>query len=568
MELAMTPDGRTLLIPKPKGVIVWDMIHGKELRTLQVGVAEVVVMPDGKSIITNDGSLQRWDLDTGKPLWQDTFALGHIGRVNAAAFSSDGKRLASFSADGSVRLWDTTTGRPLRVWRAYNPGGGWGVSKILDITPDGRGILSAGWIGPLKLWDASSEKEVRSIALPPNDRGREYHDFLKLCIRADGSQAVALIGEFTEPPSRNRLATWDLKTGQMLTSHTFEQSHPELNALSPDGWLLLRNGDLVDTASGQILARLEGPPRFPCAFSRDGALVLGGTELPENRTGFPSNIQTIGDLRVWESATGKTVAHVKTSMRTHQVAFHPNNRLLAANGFDTDGGIQLYDVVTNKLLAVRRMPKDVPRGGMMDQIFFDFSPDGRRLATGMPDGTILLWHVSLPPSKPQHLQAREIASLWADLADADAAKAWRAVWRLSDAPNDALAFLRGHMKPYRYPTVSADEMRKLLADLDNDSFKVRDAAAKRLNELSFQAEPALRAALNAKPSLEQRRRIEELLAAAPPPPTPEELRQLRALIVLERIGTPEARRLLEEVAKGPPSARLTRQALSSLACIR
>lgn len=31
-------------------------------------------------------------------------------------------------------------------------------------------------------------------------------------------------------------------------------------------------------------------------------------------------------------------------------------------------------------------------------------------------------------------------------------------------------------------------------------------------------------------------------------PTPEQLRQLRALIVLERIGSPEARRLLEKAA--------------------
>jgi RNA polymerase sigma factor (sigma-70 family) len=151
LQLALTPDGHTLFIPKPEGVIVWNMIRGKQLRTLQVGVEEVVVMPDGKSIITNDGSLQRWDLETGKPLWHDTFALGHIGSVNAAAFSADGKRLASFSADGSVRLWDAVTGRPLRVWRVYNPGEpSWENSKILDITPDGRWILSAGWTGPIK----------------------------------------------------------------------------------------------------------------------------------------------------------------------------------------------------------------------------------------------------------------------------------------------------------------------------------------------------------------------------------------------------------------------------------
>jgi hypothetical protein len=79
----------------------------------------------------------------------------------------------------------------------------------------------------------------------------------------------------------------------------------------------------------------------------------------------------------------------------------------------------------------------------------------------------------------------------------------------------------------------------------------------------------LRAALKSKPSLEQRRHFEALLAALrEAPPTREELQQLRALIVLERIDTPEARRLLEELAKGPESARQTRQTLMALTCLR
>src|SRR5262245_22958000 len=171
-----------------------------------------------------------------------------------------------------------------------------------------------------------------------------------------------------------------------------------------------------------------------------------------------------------------------------------------------------------------------------------FTPDGRRLAAGSPGGTI-----------------------W---ADADAANAWRAVWRLADAPQEALTFLRGHVKPY--PTAPADVTQKLLADIDSDSFEVREAVVRRLKELGLQAEPALRAALKAKPSLEQRQRIESLLAAlveSPPPLVPEELQQLRALIVLEHIGTPEARHLLEDAAKGPSSARLTRQARAALACL-
>jgi hypothetical protein len=185
----------------------------------------------------------------------------------------------------------------------------------------------------------------------------------------------------------------------------------------------------------------------------------------------------------------------------------------------------------------------------------------------MPDGTILLWDTSHATSNPRRLAIQEIESLWADLSEMDAAKAWRAVWRLADAPNDTLAFLRGRVKPS--PTASVVAMRKLLADLDSESFAVREAAMKRLKELGLQAEPAMRAILNDKPSLELRRRIDELLASlqVAPPPTPEELRQLRALIVLERIGTPEAWRLLEDVAKGPESSRLTRQARAVLGCM-
>ncbi len=250
------------------------------------------------------------------------------------------------------------------------------------------------------------------------------------------------------------------------------------------------------------------------------------------------------------------------------MAFHPDNHILATNDLD---GIQLWDLRNGARGAQFRTPEPVRVGVPMDRnvCCVAFTPDGRRLATGMPDGTILMWDILLPPSKPQRLEPKEIESLWADLADADAAKTWRAVWRLADAPNDALTLLHARVRPY--PTAPAEVTRKLLADLDSDSFEVREAAVKQLQEMGLQAEPALREALQAKPPLEQRRRIEAILAGLseiPEKPATEELRQLRALIVLERMGTVEARGLLREVAQGPPSARLTRQAQACLACLQ
>jgi hypothetical protein len=60
---------------------------------------------------------------------------------------------------------------------------------------------------------------------------------------------------------------------------------------------------------------------------------------------------------------------------------------------------------------------------------------------------------------------------------------------------------------------------------------------------------------------EVRRRVERLLARLKPPlPPGEKLRQVRAVETLELIGTPDAHRLLEELAAGEPAARLTQEA--------
>jgi hypothetical protein len=86
-----------------------------------------------------------------------------------------------------------------------------------------------------------------------------------------------------------------------------------------------------------------------------------------------------------------------------------------------------------------------------------------------------------------------------------------------------------------------------------------------LRRLGEHAEPALRAALAAEPSLEARKRIEELREGIRALRTrPEHLRELRAVEILEQIGTSSARLLLRTVAEGSQAARLTREAKASL----
>jgi hypothetical protein len=113
-------------------------------------------------------------------------------------------------------------------------------------------------------------------------------------------------------------------------------------------------------------------------------------------------------------------------------------------------------------------------------------------------------------------------------------------------------------------------MRRLIAALDDDSFQRREAAMKQLQELGPSAEPALRTVLQGQPSPEQRRRVEIILVALAEPHllSAEQLRAIRAVTVLEQIGSPEARQNLKGLAGGVAAAPLTRSARSALERMR
>src|SRR5205085_7558144 len=99
---------------------------------------------------------------------------------------------------------------------------------------------------------------------------------------------------------------------------------------------------------------------------------------------------------------------------------------------------------------------------------------------------------------------------------------------------------------------------------DHDVFEKREEASKVLALLGPRAEPALRKALAADPSVEMKRRIEGLLSMLAPTPKGERLRHLRAIEILEHIGTADARRLLEKLSSGVDDDPLTQEAKASV----
>jgi hypothetical protein len=143
---------------------------------------------------------------------------------------------------------------------------------------------------------------------------------------------------------------------------------------------------------------------------------------------------------------------------------------------------------------------------------------------------------------PAHL-----TPLWDVLASSDAFRADLAVWRLAGAGRRAVALVRERLRPA--PALPEKEIARLIEDLDSDAFATRERASAALKEVLAAAAPALRRACAARPSLEQLLRINRLLADLDPLRDPEQRRRLRGVRLLGEMDLPEARALLERLAR-------------------
>jgi RNA polymerase sigma factor (sigma-70 family) len=553
-EITYTPDGKILLGIHTSGVVhALDAVNGKRLRKFDAprrSMGGLTLSPDGKTAATvlrsgGPTTFDLWDVAGGKPL--HSFA-GHRGGVSGLAFSADGARLFSstqFDDSNRLLIWDATTGEP-RGQLANIPTIGWGG---LALSPDGK-LLAAGGRGSLRLLDPVSRKVVRSCI-----DCRENEDITSLVWSADGK----ILFSSTSRANVTEIHVWDPTTGKRRRAIETKWNMVFRIALSPDGALVAANRlsntvHLWSMASGKELRPLTiepkaiGPKVFqiPGAFSPDGTILACGGE----------------SISLWEPATGRLLR--RWEGRADSLAFSSDGRTLIST-YSTYSD-RYPCPVTTRLWETATGKERASFTGQAGQILtLAISRDGRRIASGSDDTTIVVWDATGGARPDAALSAEQLQTLWRELIDDDAGRAYRALWQLALSPKQALSFLAERLQPAApLDRARRKQVDRLLADLDSEQFAVRQQAETELEKMGRAIEPALCEALQNKPSPEARRRIEKVLERlaekVPEGPASERLRIVRALEAIEHMNALEAQHFLDKLAKGAPHAWLTEEA--------
>jgi WD40 repeat protein len=490
------------------------------------------------------------------------------GKPGIVFFDTKGKTLIA-GAEGAVRQWTWPGLRPLKGWDG-DPAKGQSRPEDLISDPAAKDVLHAWDLNRTKPTVLESDEDAELIQLlkvspscwvgkkrkgecylagpsgskwrPVPFRGRdaELHDELVWGLSDDG-KTLAGWGPFFDDSTPARPAS----------------ELPEL--LDPFNTALY----LWNVADGKILHKvsirdpgIEGLVPFEAqsriVFSPDGKTVV---------------LHTSHTLHVIEATSGKRLQQFGTVGKVDRVpSFSPDGKLVAVA---TDKEyVLVYHVSTGSILAQIRGPKRKrPDVGDEDPIgAVAFGRDGKTLAVGR-DGEILLFPIELEREPPRvALSDAECAKLWDDLGG-DAKRAIRAMRILDSHADEAVRLLKARLKPIE-PADPA-RVKKLLLDLEAPQFAIRRDAFKALAELADLAGPALAERLKEKPSLDAKRRIDDLLSRLSDARgfTPW-LRDLRAIEVLERVNTAEAREVLAALGKGAAGHRVTEQAREALRRMR
>lgn len=272
----------------------------------------------------------------------------------------------------------------------------------LDVSADGRRLLTGGWDQRIRVWDAATLKPLESLeigtdlyaarfspdgatvaVLPVRDTvelWREGKVARRLAEVPAGPAALAFTADgrrLAVATANGDLTVWDVADGRVARRRAREPGDLSGWALAPAGnraaWSGLDALRIVDLGTGET-RRVTGP-FHAVAFSPDGSHVV-------------AQHLAVGPLQVFDHRGAVRLRLAGPKGHLCALAISPDHRLLAASHNDPpEVRVWMIDGPARVVTV---------RGGTEAASQLAFSPDGARLYSAWGDGRLRATPVTLP----------------------------------------------------------------------------------------------------------------------------------------------------------------------------
>jgi WD40 repeat protein len=493
---AVSADGKTLALAVGNAVRLFrtetgELLHPDLDHHPSDPAERLHLSADGRRLLTAGGrSAQTWDLPSGQLCAAFDRPPPGFPVPPAIALSPDGRRVTrGESSDGRITVRDAATGAVL-----FRESGAVGAGSKRSVV---------GFAGNDRLWVREWQSgELSIVDLPGWQAGPAVPKFPYtsfVTASPDGRRIAAASGL--------ELGIWDADAGaQWVHVESYLDRQGPRCGLSPP------------------------PCAIPVRFSPDGRRLLTWD------SGF-----CLWDVTRTPARVGRLFRGWAREWWWPDASFSPDGRRLAGAVSDTNGATSIRVWETASAAELFRCD---PPGGATGCAF---TPDGKRLVIAHPDTTFSVWDYTALEARATH-RAAAAGDVWDRLASPDSMVGQVAVGQLAADPKVAVRLLTE-----RYTPPDPARLARLIADLDSRRFATREAASRELTAQFEWAEPALREAAGRSPSAEVRQRAEAVLRRfelGDGRPTAAYLRAVRAVEVLERLGTAEAAAILKDWAAG------------------
>jgi WD40 repeat protein/uncharacterized caspase-like protein len=451
--ITFSPDGQLLASVSLFGgaIKLWETATGRELYSLNLGERASFMdvrsfafafSADGLSLISvTSGTVRHWDTRTGKLL--RTVSLKSSNDFGYLRLSADGRVLVAINnTEQSLSIWNTETGQQLQAINGNLDSDNYFHSAAFS--PDGRTLATLeesrnqNDITKLILRDISSWRVTQSIKVleeKPGFATQNSTTIANVRFSADGRTLAAIRqvtlmqsgGGFGVPPRAigrdSFLTLWDAATGRELRAvnianirrplegsyDSFTNNFLNTYAFSPSGQQIAsafneRTVKLFDVTSGRDLS----------TFTPDTGDVLAVTFTTDGQRVATSDIQN--SIKIWDVASVATSGRAtlirslgKGAMPVQNMAFRGDGRMLAISGTES---VNVWDLTAGTSQRTVVLPSRIFAN--LEDSFDDylapefFSADGQFIATTDNEGKVKLWEtqsgrevksISLPEAK-------------------------------------------------------------------------------------------------------------------------------------------------------------------------